>query len=530
MEHERFWRMIDEARATGDTAAALERALVGVAASEILGFDAWLWAYRCALRREDLWAAAYMVRGGCSDDGFDYFRGWLIAQGEVAVLRLVRDPEVLAELDDGSMQSEALLYVASKAYETKTGEEMPRDASTTAVIPGVEAWPADRLAPRRKWTRALLRETYPKLWARAAWPEPPAGEITHARFWEIVAEARAQRSAPTSDAIATSLAERLASGSVAELVGFDRWLRAYNVGLMRNDLVLACRVITGRADVDGRARFRGWLIAQGEDVVRAALRDPDALADLTLDVTPACVEVIHAVARAAPKLGTYVGEPEEPAVLPDWPADTGDPAPDRMFTPVALRARLPRLTAQRSDAFLTGPRDPATLDRDERDETAHELIHRATALAAEDDLTTAIEWLDVAVTLEPRTADALLARSRLHLRAGRSDAALADLDAAILKVPHGGGLRMERAKQRLALGRREEALADARAALSYGHAEAGRWLQAASVAPPPVRVRHAKFGEGRVVSVEGKNDQQKLTVAFESGTKTLLRQFVEVIE
>ena len=31
--------------------------------------------------RWDLWGAAYLANGGCSDDGFDYFRGWLIGQG-----------------------------------------------------------------------------------------------------------------------------------------------------------------------------------------------------------------------------------------------------------------------------------------------------------------------------------------------------------------------------------------------------------------------------------------------------------------
>ncbi|MFL6076856.1 MAG: DUF4240 domain-containing protein [Mycobacteriales bacterium] len=28
----------------------------------------------------DLWGAAYLINGGASDDGFDYFRGWLIAR------------------------------------------------------------------------------------------------------------------------------------------------------------------------------------------------------------------------------------------------------------------------------------------------------------------------------------------------------------------------------------------------------------------------------------------------------------------
>ena len=30
---------------------------------------------------QPLWDAAYLINGGCSDDGFDYFRGWLVDQG-----------------------------------------------------------------------------------------------------------------------------------------------------------------------------------------------------------------------------------------------------------------------------------------------------------------------------------------------------------------------------------------------------------------------------------------------------------------
>jgi hypothetical protein len=49
--------------------------------SEVLDYHhvhSWLMAQSYRL---DLWGAAYLVNGGCSDDGFDYFRGWLLRQG-----------------------------------------------------------------------------------------------------------------------------------------------------------------------------------------------------------------------------------------------------------------------------------------------------------------------------------------------------------------------------------------------------------------------------------------------------------------
>ena len=40
--------------------------------------DAYIW---------DLWGAAYLINGGCSDDGFAYFRSWLISRGRGGLRR-----------------------------------------------------------------------------------------------------------------------------------------------------------------------------------------------------------------------------------------------------------------------------------------------------------------------------------------------------------------------------------------------------------------------------------------------------------
>lgn len=48
--------------------------------------------------RNQLWAAGYLINDGCSDDGFEYFRAWLIAQGREVFERVVADPDALAGL------------------------------------------------------------------------------------------------------------------------------------------------------------------------------------------------------------------------------------------------------------------------------------------------------------------------------------------------------------------------------------------------------------------------------------------------
>jgi len=528
MERAAFWNLIEEARGTSEMEGALHARLVGLPREEIVSFDAWLHAYLSALRREDLWAAVYVVRGGCSDDGFDYFRGWLVSRGEAALRAVVQDPEALADLDDGSLRNEEMLGVAAHAYQAAFGETIP--SAAPVVVPEALAWPADRLVPRVKWTRELLAERYPRLWAKyaAARPKPPSGEIDHAQFWEILERARAGRKADTSSATAASLVDVLAAGSVEHLIGFARWLGAYNRGLMRNDLLPACRVLVGRDDVEGHLVLRGWLIAQGETVLRRALRDPDSLADTRRDLTRGCKDVIFAVDAAAGRLKTYVGFREDTMTLPDWPPDLGAPKPS--YTASGLRTLLPRLTTGRSDAFLTGPYDVESFDREERTRETERLLRLAKSdleRGADDE---ALARLDAAVRLEPRTAEALLARARLHSKLGRRDAALRDLDAAVNKQPRAAGLHFERARQLLALGRRDDALAEGREAFALGHLAAKAWLETASVVPPPKRVVHAKFGEGAVVSTEGQGAEQKLTIDFAVGRKTLLLRFVEVIE
>jgi Protein of unknown function (DUF4240) len=88
MDREQFWALIEAARtATGGDCQAQTAQLVAALCqrpvAEVLDWDRiqdelWVESYH-----RDLWGAAYLINGGCSDDGFDYFRGWLLGQGPV---------------------------------------------------------------------------------------------------------------------------------------------------------------------------------------------------------------------------------------------------------------------------------------------------------------------------------------------------------------------------------------------------------------------------------------------------------------
>lgn len=79
-----FWRLIETSHteARGDIEQQIARLTAAVAAlepDEIVAFDRLFRAQMNRAYRWDLWAAASIINGGCSDDGFEYFRAWLIA-------------------------------------------------------------------------------------------------------------------------------------------------------------------------------------------------------------------------------------------------------------------------------------------------------------------------------------------------------------------------------------------------------------------------------------------------------------------
>ncbi|WP_308307228.1 DUF4240 domain-containing protein [Streptomyces sp. ISL-10] len=105
MNKEQFWKLIEKAREHApdtrdgsDIAGRASALLARRSAQEITAAQQTLWDLMADSYRNPLWAAAYVVNGGCSDDGFDYFRGWLIAQGRTTFERVLADPDTLAEL------------------------------------------------------------------------------------------------------------------------------------------------------------------------------------------------------------------------------------------------------------------------------------------------------------------------------------------------------------------------------------------------------------------------------------------------
>jgi hypothetical protein len=165
MEQTLFWQIIDAARqqADGDVdehLAELQEELGKLPEAEIIAFDRIFTAYWARAYLWDLWAAAYIIGGGCSDDGFMDFRGWLIAQGEKVYEAALANPETLAEVVpvDDECQIEGFQYVAGNAWAEKTGQDYSDFPTTGVAIPNEPAG--------EPWTEDDLERRFPRLWQK----------------------------------------------------------------------------------------------------------------------------------------------------------------------------------------------------------------------------------------------------------------------------------------------------------------------------------------------------------------------------
>ncbi len=130
MNRDDFWRLIEEAGSgshPGEQAQTIQSKLANRSPEEIIDFERHMTDLLSSSYTWNLWGAAYLICGGCSDDGFDYFRGWLIVQGKVVFEKALAEPDSLAESPnlEENVQCGAILYVASRAHEIVTGTEMP---------------------------------------------------------------------------------------------------------------------------------------------------------------------------------------------------------------------------------------------------------------------------------------------------------------------------------------------------------------------------------------------------------------------
>lgn len=171
MNRDQFWNLVHAARAAAtepeaDSVAESAAAILGGRPHEEIAQAAQpLWDLMADSYRPGLWAAAYLINGGASDDGFDYFRGWLISQGREVFEQAVTDPDTLARLpavvaaaeDGNELDGESMLSIVWNAYLRKAGEQLPVGAFTINYPPITFDWDFDDTDKMRRRLPRLSR-------------------------------------------------------------------------------------------------------------------------------------------------------------------------------------------------------------------------------------------------------------------------------------------------------------------------------------------------------------------------------------
>ena len=89
---------------------------------------------------QELWDVADVIVGRCSDDGFDYFRGGLLAQGRDVFVEAINAPESLKSMDInlGPHQGEEMLTAGWEAFALKAGLNLKGDITQTGVFERIQ--------------------------------------------------------------------------------------------------------------------------------------------------------------------------------------------------------------------------------------------------------------------------------------------------------------------------------------------------------------------------------------------------------
>lgn len=165
MSIDAMWGLIERARSEAGDPTEVAARLVDVLAEQdpsfILATDEAMRETMAAAYGWPLWGAAYLIHGGCSDDGFDYFLAGLLGTGRANFQAAVADPDSLADLDDETLVAccagEDMLGVPRAAYERAIDQELPTGSHVPRPELGDE-WDFDDAAE--------MRSRYPRLWER----------------------------------------------------------------------------------------------------------------------------------------------------------------------------------------------------------------------------------------------------------------------------------------------------------------------------------------------------------------------------
>ena len=131
LAEEKFWQIIESSKTKSNSKEqqydAILNSLKSLSLEETAGFRIQTDKLLNISYKNELWCAAYIINSGCSDDGFEYFRCWLISKGKKVFYETLKNPDYLVNhttSDDDENEFEDFWNVANDAFQKKTGRDL----------------------------------------------------------------------------------------------------------------------------------------------------------------------------------------------------------------------------------------------------------------------------------------------------------------------------------------------------------------------------------------------------------------------
>ena len=173
MDEDEFWKIIDY---SNDAAAGEMEKQVSIIVeklskydtTKIVGFETILSKKIIEANNYKILAANKIIDGSVTDDGFLYFRFWLISLGKKAFEQTLKNPDSLAKFTDKEVvpDDEILMNASTKAYQIRTGKTKEDDNFPRDVVynKGINYESDGPKLTGKNWTENELPKLYPILW------------------------------------------------------------------------------------------------------------------------------------------------------------------------------------------------------------------------------------------------------------------------------------------------------------------------------------------------------------------------------
>ncbi len=131
LEEQKFWEIVSNSLENSNNLEEqinwLTNEISTLSPNEMIGFRLRTDKLLHDTYSSEMWCAGYIMNGGCSDDGFEYFRNWVISRGKEAYYAAKENPDTLIkEVIKGQdyYELEDFWYVALDGFSKMTGKSL----------------------------------------------------------------------------------------------------------------------------------------------------------------------------------------------------------------------------------------------------------------------------------------------------------------------------------------------------------------------------------------------------------------------